>query len=115
MTQVRAGMEIQEDVLKLRIENEQLQEENDRLKTLIQDEHTVGNEEFWRSVWTWKRENTELIEQVNKLKARIEKIEACALFKTAQRDIHELLYYVEDNAENKVFRDSIKTDWCIED
>ena len=31
----------------------------------------------------------------------------------AQRDIKELLYYVEDNAENKVFRESIKKCWGI--
>ena len=57
---------------------EELKKENKRLKTLIRDEHRVGNDKFWQSVWTWKRENTKLLEQVNEQIAQIEKMKCCS-------------------------------------
>lgn len=38
--------------------------------------------------------------------------ESC--FQAAKRDVKELLYYVEDNNENKTFRDNIKRAWGLD-
>lgn len=50
------------------IKIKELEQENKRLKSLIQEGHKIGNDEFWISVWTYVRENKRLKEQIEKMK-----------------------------------------------
>lgn len=49
-------------------ENAELEKENASIKTLIEEQHKVGNDEFWKSVWDIKRRNVELEEEIKKWK-----------------------------------------------
>lgn len=50
---------------------EELESENGKLKSLIEEKHKVGNCEFWKRVWysIWK--NEELEQQIEKMKCDV--------------------------------------------
>jgi hypothetical protein len=57
-----------ESLTDARIKIKELEEENASIKTLIEEQHKVGNGEFWKSVWYIKRRNVELEEENKKWK-----------------------------------------------
>ena len=67
-TSIRKGIEIQEDVLKLRIENEQLKEQNTNLQIMLKAEREVRcNDDYLKRV-------CELEEQLEQAKEMIKKL-----------------------------------------
>ena len=68
-----AGMEIQEDVLKLRIENEQLKEQNNNLQIMLKAEREV-------------RCNEDYLKKVCELEEQIEKMKCCANCESSEED-----------------------------